>query len=573
MTIHRAGATPPYLSFALNYVIATPQLPLAVSQLKQQQIQIPLFQRGIVWRLENVDELLDSPSALFGTVIFADFKDEPFVLVDGLQRFATVTALLYCLYPEVLSPTPSNNTASVYFARLKTMAGSYYPIFNHNADTLRNHSRQAIRDSYRILENDLKGYVRDELNSHPNEFAIRVERMLIEKQIAIDPYFNFQRKSELTNTFINMNSQGIDLNPVDLLRAKIVEQTISLGWNPADTETMENDFTDIFEDDFARNTLKALGTLLDEAVEDPNTCSNVFPDWARLNMEQVDELLSFIESAVQTVRQVPSISNYLVEIFECGGFPFAITLLHFYRLHLQDFSQGTFSQANLPDFAGGSVNVTNLCHLILRACYRRLIDGTINRIGVIGNNILKGQYSDVNDIANDINPPASGSLSGSPDNDWLQQRLRVADKKRSARIFNACRLPPRSETGAYFKPFHYGRRQSDWNIDHLIPEVAILPATQGEYEAERLPNLAPLPANINKSTRNNPCSIKLGPLGPYSRIQTNTHLYIDWLVNSHYPCYSQGRQLDDQRLLVANSQPPIGDERIEQLVSILSMRL
>jgi hypothetical protein len=353
--IRRAGETPPYVQLAIDYVVATPAIPPAVSSLKLQLIQVPSFQRLIVWRQENIDSLLDSKSAMFGTVIFANFPDEPWVLVDGLQRFATATSLLSSLYPEVLSPNASNRSAAAYFTRLATMAASFQAVFDHNADALRNHPRQALRESFGLLEDDITNLVTTELTLHPSEFAARVERMFLDKQVAIDPYFNFQRRVELTNTFMNMNSQGIDLSPVDLLRAKLVDQAMARNWNAADIELMENDFTDVFEDPLSKSTLKALGTLLNEAVDESQPRANVFPDWDHLTKTQVDELVSFISASILCARTagLPISSRYLTEIAECGGFPFSITLLYFFRLHIQDFSNGNYARTHVPDFAGG----------------------------------------------------------------------------------------------------------------------------------------------------------------------------------------------------------------------------
>jgi hypothetical protein len=571
--IQRAGATPPFVEFHIRYIVDTGQ-PLSnfLSQLRVWSIQIPSFQRRIVWREEEIESLLDSQAALFGTVILADFPQRPLVLVDGLQRFATGTALLDRLYPVVLSPTPTDQNAAQYFTQLRTTAGPLQPVFHHNANALRSHHREAIRESYEELEEAVDDIVTRGIRSNPAEFAASVQRMFIEKQIAIDPYYNFQRIDDLTNTFINMNSQGVDLSPVDLLRAKLVDQATSLRWNPSDVEEMENDFTSTFENKDAKTALKPIGTFLDEGVGEPPKRRNIFPDWDHLSPEQVDEFLNFIDTSVQAaiIRSRP----YLSEIFECGGFPFGITLLYHYRKHLQDYSNHTYAQLQLADFAGGTFQTDIDCHLMLRAYYRRLIDGTIIRIGNVGNKILRGEYSDVLEVADDINPASGpGPLGGAPDIDWLRERLRIADAKRCGRIFNACLLPPRSQPGGTFNPISFGRRQIQWNIDHLIPKASILPAREGEREADQIANLAPLPSSVNKTIRNNPCSTKLGPQGPYARIATHSHPYIDWLVAQHYPSYSQGNQLDNQQYLVPHASVGIGDDRIEQLVRILIDRL
>ncbi|MCI0604599.1 DUF262 domain-containing protein [bacterium] len=566
MPITRAGETPSYLEFALRYCVD--RQPPGLEYFNLQPIIIPAFQRGIVWRRDNVDSLIESNAVLFGTSILAHIENQGLILVDGLQRFATATSLLNNLYPKVLAPTPSDQTAAPYFQNLKTLASLRQAIFAHNDNALRNHRRKAIRESYGDLDENIKEILDVGMqSSNVQEFATNVERMFLRKQIAIDPYYGFNRTIELAQTFITLNSEGVDLSPVDLLRAVLVDRAFALGWASSDVDQMENDFTDVFVNHPNKNELKALGNILYEGVRDdsdPVSRKRIFPNWDTLTLDDVTKLLDFVQKSLNAglSREFP----YLDEILESGSLPFAITVLHFYLQWIADPNKA-------PDFYDGSLSTSADLHLLLRAYYRKIADGSIGRIGDIAREgILKGTLDTVQKIADRINPSDAGSISDEPAKGWLTQRLREIDKTRAPRMFNACLLPLRTESGGAFSPFLFGRGEDSWNIDHLIAKKLIRANAPGENEAERLPNFSPLPTRVNKSIRNNPCSTKLGPQGPYVlNVERGKHTYIDWLVEVQYPSFVS--DLDDQKLLVPNANPAIGDKRIEKLVDILLPRL
>ena len=570
------------MDFALTYVIqsqlAVPNVVSVLFPAGLTPLTIPTYQRGIEWGADEVKELLDSNSALFGTVIMANFSaggaNAPTLeLVDGLQRFATVTAFLKSLFPKVLLQPPTNAAAAELpeFTALRTKAAGYEPLVTYNHRALMNHPRRAISRGYRRLYEAIdQEIVTPELASHPADFARKVQQMLMVKQVSIDPYYGFSRHIELANTFLSMNSQGIDLDEADLLRAKLVDQTIGLGlargWTPAAIDQMENSFTDSFEIGGAnQKNMRVLATLLNDAFERHQE-SRIFPTWSTLQPQAVQSFISYIDSAIQSTATTTF--PYFRETVNCGGYPFSIVLLYYY---LQSCSPGT------PDFvsAGGTVTAADL-HKLLRACYRRLIDGTIARTGETAIRMIDGALTNLDQIAQDINPVAgAGPLTGPPNSAWLNQRLRQADIRRAQRIFNAMLLPDRGNPGGNFEPLPYGRRTNQWHIDHLIPTSLIQPNIPGEIEGDTICNFAPLPSPTNTQQKNAPCSLKLGPQGTIAFAVTNMptpHPYLAWLVNNQRQARAQA-ELDNQRLLQPNSQPPIGDERIEFITNLLLGKL
>ena len=111
MAVDRSGPVPPYWNYLAEIVLIPNASPANQALLNLQTsglrwIQIPNYQRGISWGIEQVDEFLKSESVLLGNVILGQFPVEPaqvqlpylpagmaqyHVLVDGLQRLAVGT--------------------------------------------------------------------------------------------------------------------------------------------------------------------------------------------------------------------------------------------------------------------------------------------------------------------------------------------------------------------------------------------------------------------------------------------------------------------------------------------------
>jgi len=582
MNIKRDSKEPPYCEYALRYAIVPTTLSLKDSQSVlpetvsdlAEPIEIPTFQRSIVWRKDQVKELVDSKSALYGTVILAKSVDRPLSLIDGLQRFATATAFLVCLYARVISPDPTDETASRYFTKLKLFIQKRQPVVAHNDKMLKgDYNRKSINDSYKDLLEDIESFVDDELKKDPKEFADKIQSMLLDKQIGIDSYSNFENSKELTNTFITMNSTGLDLSPVDLLRARLVDQTILQKWLADDIEDMENRFTETFEPGNLKTHLKVLGNALNEEITDnPN---NIFPQWDAFTKKHIDELLDFIDNVITNAKNIKE-HPYLSEIIACGGLPFTIVILFFYKYH--------FLKKEIPDFAGGELNTQYDCRVLLQSFYRRLIDGSIGRLGPEVEGVLKGKLRSITDLASQINPSSAGLFGKAPNLSWLDQRLREADIVKSKRIFNVCLLPDRKNTSHDFVPRVYGTSEGTWAIDHLIPKKKLIPNQKGEREINRLPNFAQLTSDKNREAKNLPCSDKLRSHSIYAGIHRNVHPYIDWLITEHLPKYDKAKDveinkneflhpLDAQLCLQPNAKPSIGDERIAAIAKIISTKI
>src|SRR5271157_2935204 len=373
MHLNRSTDIPAFLDFPKYYLIVGPGVappPSTATALARHAIEVPPFQRGIEWGGSEVEELLETRSATLGTVILAQLTGHPQpLLVDGLQRFAVGTALLAELYPEVLSATPRNRIAAAHFTRLQAEAGSFQPVYQTNSDVLTRHPRRAISSTYGTLLQETRELVERELRSNPSGLATKIQRLFLDRQVGIDLYSGFNVYSELTSTFIDINTQGLDLSPTDLLRAQLVEQGLQLGWSPGDIQEMENDFTDTFGRT-PQSHLRTLGKYLNSAVENDAHRAAVLPTWSALTKVDVADLLSFIDA---TLDSAPGVTYpYLSQAYACGPQAFALVLMFYWFLSKRGRGKA--------DFAGGTIATANDCHLLLRALYRRAIDGTIFRI-------------------------------------------------------------------------------------------------------------------------------------------------------------------------------------------------
>ena len=575
MPIQRYGPTPEFVEYAKKYCIVTrtadeSSWPDAVAKFKPKPIEIPTFQRKIVWRKNDINELIDSDSAMFGTVIMAEYHGErPYTLIDGLQRFATATAMLFYLFPLVLSEHATDKTTASYFKRLPSYVNPFFSIISHNDNILKRHTRGAIRESYVELSEEIQSIVKERIVEQQS-FAESIERMFLDKLIAIDEYSGFTDRRDITNTFINMNSTGIVLTEVDLLRAELVDQAEHKSWSVSEIEDMENAFSDTFES--GSQQVQVLGKAIYDGIStDPEI---IFPKWQAFNKKQFVDLIEFIEETVLACKDSTS-WPYLAEIYHCGGLPFAITFLYFYIVHKLE--------GEVPDFVGGSLDTNYKCRTLLRAFYRKLIDGTIGRTGPTAKSLATGKVKDLDKIVESVNPEKSaGSLSDEPKKDWLILALRTADSKRSRSIFNACKLPEKSDLKSSFSPLIFGKKQDQWVIDHLIPKSSLVKDKKGSREGNLLPNFAPLRNNLNITVQALTLKQKLAPGGGYDTV-INEHQFIDWLVNTHSKNHVSDKEITQngdkihpfnaQSLLEMNTNPPIGDERITKIAELLKKRL
>lgn len=587
MTIHRSGPTPAFFEYVCSYALvpsspASPHLPSLVAPGQRVDwVEIPSFQRGISWDIEKVKELLDSKSVLLGNAILSQDKVSPgqfphlppsqtdyLVLVDGLQRLAVGTSLLWSLHDAVLAPTPHRPMDAPHFSALAARAYPLSTYYLHNDGELTKHRRQAVRDQYVTLRKAIKDHCDEELQSgNAARLATAVVPLFLTRQVALDIYFNFNR-TELLSTFIGINTVRVDLGPVDLLRANILEHATIAGWAQADLESIENQFTETFTVDekpkqdfmpFVNAALKAM---------DDGKGARLFPSWGpTLKKSDVDAFLNFVDDFEASLAK----NAYLKEIKLCGKLPVSIIFAYYYV----DLLHGR--KVNPAFFLGGTSEDADL-HTFLIACYRLLLDGSIGRTSLELEQIVDGSLTiNLSDLADRLSTKFVGrSLTGNLDQQWLETHLSRVDKRRAPRIFNAMLLPLRSHLGSAFHPMRFGRAALDFHVDHLIPEALLKMQAPGGLEGQTLRNFAPLPTNQNRAAKATGCYVKLSSGGIYDHyVNAGTthavHPYCRWLLTSTGSPYAT--VLDTQANLEKNSAPDVGSLRISKIANELLVRI
>src|SRR5581483_7695836 len=582
MGITRTGNTPSFLEYVIEQVLIprsatpTPEFVRVTEFGGFRWIDIPSYQRGLVWDDVKFEELLDSTSVFLGNAILgcfripedrAGFEKVPTgvhdyeILIDGLQRFSIGTALLNILFPLVLTNYPSKAVEAPLFTALKQHCMPYSAVFQHNDTELENHSRRAVRDSYREFRATLARWVELEFKGGNVEgFAQKAQRLFLSRQIAPDTYHGFGSPYEVSNTFIGLNTIRVQLSIVDWLRSLIVEKGDRSKWPGTVVEAVENRFTEVFiRGTDPERELMPFAAIIKGCIESEAQASKVFPSWKTgLAVQEVLDFLDFVARMFEHRK-----NEYFAELRQCGAIPFAGCLCYYYRLFL--------GSKRDPSFLTDGTDENGELRAYLRANYRALFDGRIGRTRDHAEKLLVDECT-LMQIADEISTQfTKRTLSESVDPAWLIASLKETDKRRAPRVFNACLLGNGADTE--FKPHRYGKSASSYQIDHLIPESALIENALGEPQGHLLMNFGPIRRTANNKQSNLMCSQKLCDGGSYHvemHNDENIHPYIEWLVMNQAKHESF---LDRQDLLQPNSNPPIADERIEWLAHRLLERL
>lgn len=567
MNLERPTKTPKFVEYAINYALKPPEgdWPDEVDSFDPNPIKIPPYQRKIVWDEETISGFLESKAVLFGTVILAQSPSEHYlILLDGLQRFATSTAILNYLYSEILP----HDTAGVK-ELLKILAAeteSKQAIFRHNDSELRNNTRGGIRESYKQLYDTVKSII-DKLIEDPPAMADRLIQTFLKKQIAIDTYHGFMNSKEYTQTFININSTGINLTEVDLLRSEIIQQAETRGWDPADVDEIENRFTEVFQSSKIK-AAKVLGKhLYDALMRDQTT---VFERWGELDKDDVLRLLDFVDGAHEAASKDGKDGSqrwpYLYESFQCGDIAFSIIVWFYYNKYRECGER--------PDFLGGRVETGDDLRALLRSFYRRIANNSMNRAGKTASELIgrknPAMLQSMRAVADDIKP-TDETLDDKMGKSWIENNLKRSGTGKTKRMFNACLLPELG-AGGDFRPVRYGQR--GWALEYLVPRSAAAENAANEH-VDHITNKMPVPSDLKQGLRNKTCRERVRPDGELGAVKTE-HPYLSWLLGEHYEKHKDARAgadyaLDSPTLLSEAS--PIGRERLEKIVGLLHDRI
>lgn len=587
MAIKRTGDCPPFLEYVTKLALipraAPPTAELTqLTQFNFRWIDIPSYQRGLVWDEETFEDLLNSKSAFLGNAILGAFaipnprgsfshvpsvEREYEILIDGLQRFSIGTALLSILHKLVLADHPSNAADAPLFAALRAYSKALAPVYEHNDRELRNHGRKAVRESYTEFRQTLANWIWNEFNQmRALELADKVQHLFLQRQIAPDTYHGFKSEYDVTSTFIGLNTVRVELNKVDWLRSIIVDKGSASGWSASALADFDNRFTEVFTRGTAPEPelLPFAAIVLDSLTDsDQKRANAVFPSWAvGLAEKEVNQFLDIVEKL-----KTHNGNAYYREIRLCGKIPFAGCIGYYYRLFL--------ASGNSPSFLNSGISEDSELHAYLRANYRALLAGRIGRTGPFSEKLLHDSVALIQ-VADEIAIfSTKNGLSSVVDQAWLNSALKATDQTRAPRVFNACLLPVAANPGSAFDPYKYGKKGNEYQIDHMIPAstIAANANAPGEPEARTLRNFAPVRRSTNVAQSNLTCAGKLAAGGTYANEVMNdpkVHPYVRWLVNNQA---TLGSYLDRMDLLQPLATPPIAEDRINWLAGCLLPRL
>jgi len=586
LKIERTGDCPIYLNYITRQALIprSRELNPELSQLTRfgfHWIDVPSFQRGMVWSEELLEELLASRSVFLGNAILGSFPvdrtttafanmpvtDGKYeVLIDGLQRFSIGTAILSILFPLVLIDIPERADDAGYFEPLKLQAATWGPVFLHNDYELKNHPRRAVADSYQNFHNMLKTWIVGRFDrGEAQDLANKTVCLFLQRQIAPDIYHGFSTVYEIASTFIGLNTIRAQLNIVDWLRSVIIDEGGQSGWTTEVIESLENRFSETFNrenGDGPKAELIPLASILKEILTEGSVeeRKRVFPSWgSTFLVSDVEKLLEFINQVWEHDENA-----YAREVRLCGAIPFAALILYFYRRLLSESYEASFLK-------GGDLDDSSLLDL-LRGYYRVVFEGSVARTREYAKSLILLDET-LQNFANRLSKSFVNKLaSESVDRDWLVAMLKAADNKRARQIFNACLLPEHGTSSA-FNPHRYGASAKNYQIDHMIPASVLELHQPGGIEGNLLMNFAPIRKTTNVSQRNIMCSHKLSEGGVYQMECINyadAHPYLRWLVETQG---NEGNRLDLQELLQTAALNNLAAPRIEWIANRLANRL
>ncbi len=541
---------------------------------------IPSYQRGLVWNEDQIENLLYQNSEFLGNVIYSEMAgerqgkykhlpsntDKYSIVIDGLQRFSIGTALLNVLHPVYLS---DNSVVSVssreLVQKIKERPGMKF-IYIHNNRELIIHNRISIKESYVKFVKKLEKWVDKQRKENEKEFIEQIVSLL-NRQITTDVYIGFKSPYALTNTFIGLNVNRVQLNDTDWLRAIIIDQGGACGWPHQDLESIDNLFTKTFTIDGSKENkelspfVKIVKTALTTSnTSKENPCQFVFKSWSlfpspTLEIEDVKKFLGFVNDIKNYTD-----NHYFNEIRACGALPFCSLIAYYYR---NKIGKGVWS-----GFENGEHLDSNELAVFLRGCYRTLIDGSIGKTKKILMELFINSDNDLINAAQALSHTYLEIKIDEPvDMAWVTSKLQQIQHQNAKRVFNLCRLPELNDDSG-FTPDNYNRNKDGYIIKQLIPvKPSAIKNQPGELQINKMPNLIPLPPNL--LIENVDCSDKLTELSK-SMPDEKAHPYLKWLVDNQAKYQAQ---LDEPKLLEPNSSPNIGVERIKWLATHIVKRL
>lgn len=545
-------------------------------------IHIPNYQRGVSWKIEDVNKIINSNSKLLGTVVASESNNIKEVcsnmnckkylsLIDGFQRFSIGTALLAVIDEKVFDvKSPHHSRAIEFFGRLRQATKRNRLVYLHNDQELLNHPRKVVSNQYTLLKDKISNMIDKQLSiDFCKSISSSINNMFLGRQIALDIYKNLETTVEDLNIFITHNTGRVNLEAVDILRSRIIDEAIKSNWEVDDINYIENEFSNTFIAGQKVNKLLTpfVKSILRQVELDG---SRIFKSWNtdKFSKAEVKELLDYVKA----FKNIINTNNYIYEIKECGTLALAIIMAYYYE-------RKVINNESYPDFLSGGCGNDFELRKFLIACYRVILDGSIIRLEKYAYRILEGTNTKkINDIADEISKEfIKISIDEELNEDWLKVSLNKVSRERARRVFNMMLLPNKNDLdiNTKFNKVIFGNHSNELKVDYLIPvsnksEVA-------NQEVLTIKNFAPLPKNLLGKSKKSLCSIKLDKNGIYNTYLESTeyehHPYCKWLIDTFNSNKIEKDYYDKEEYLEVNKNPDIGEKRLRYIMSELLKKI
>lgn len=329
--------------------------------------EVAEFQREYVWATDDVSDLLDGiwksykeksdQQYFIGSIVLATISNNAFKIVDGQQRITTLFLILCAMKARIKDFDKNSQEIALIDNKLRDFyLGKSGATKEFRLKSLNTSSQNILNAAFEgkpinIETNDESSqHLKEAYNTCTDFYAVKINDKFeaigflqyILHQVCVLPYVAASMNHALT-VFETLNSTGVGLTPIDLVKNIIFKSTEQTSWE--DLQEKWKDFVNILEKtgELPQRFLKyfILVTYGKTSIE-----SEIF-DWIRANEEQtkinkdpfgfLSQLTNFAASYLNIINGKSadgSENPYVANLRKLAGrarqhFPFLIAIKNF----------------------------------------------------------------------------------------------------------------------------------------------------------------------------------------------------------------------------------------------------
>jgi uncharacterized protein with ParB-like and HNH nuclease domain len=305
---------------------------------KEQRYEVPYYQRPYAWETDNAEELFDDLFTAFQSsrkgddsyflgsiVLFDGGKNDRHKIIDGQQRLVTLQLLLLALARKIDDQNNKEELLSYVRSKENVFAGTksepvvkigerYQKFFGSLIYSDSDLDEQALSAPENLL---LKNYryfeerIREAKNFDPIKFGVFIMQRCVVASLRA------QQEQSALRIFSVLNDRGVDLHPVDILKARLIataglsedeREKYARDWEEQEYTLGRSEFLNLFNYIrmiFVKSRTKKL--LHEEISEELNTkpkIKNFLDDELPLYCELYAEILNHPDSQVRNIIKV-----------------------------------------------------------------------------------------------------------------------------------------------------------------------------------------------------------------------------------------------------------------------------